>query len=104
MKKISLFIIFILLTNCASTVNLDKISLKEKQKIEDIKTCEYYGFRKGTADFSFCLMKLDNTRNEIILTRKMLECENVRRDNSNSGVTGFWGGVLLGLRESLACD
>jgi len=104
MKKISLFIIFILLTNCVSTVNPDKISLKEKQKIEDIKTCEYYGFSKGTADFSFCLMKLDNTRNEIILTRKMLECENVRRDNSNSGVTGFWGGVLLGLRESLVCD
>ena len=104
MKKISLFIIFILLTNCVSTVNSNKISLKEKQKIEDIKTCEYYGFSKGTADFSFCLMKLDNTRNEIILTRKMLECENVRRDNSNSGVTGFWGGVLLGLRESLACD
>ena len=104
MKKISLFIIFILLTNCVSTVNSNKISLKEKQKIEDIKTCEHYGFSKGTADFSFCLMKLDNTRNEIILTRKMLECENVRRDNSNSGVTGFWGGVLLGLRESLACD
>ena len=85
-------------------VNTDKISLKEKQRIEDIKTCEYYGFSKETADFSFCLMKLENTRNEIILTRKMLECENVRRDNSNSGVTGFWGGVLLGLRESLACD
>ena len=34
----------------------------------------------------------------------MLECQNVRKDNSTSGVTGFWGGVLLGARESLACD
>tara|TARA_B100000579_G_C22510839_1_gene701406 strand:- start:68 stop:397 length:330 start_codon:yes stop_codon:yes gene_type:complete len=104
MKKISFFLIFIFLTNCASKINYNKISLKEKQRIEDIKTCNYYGFNKGTTDFSFCLMKLENTRNEIVLTRKMLECENVRRDNSSSAVSGFWGGVLLGLRESLACD
>ena len=39
-----------------------------------------------------------------IRTRKMLECEAVRRDNANSGVTGFWGGVLMGARENLACD
>ena len=45
-------------------------------------------------------MKLDNARRHA----KMLECENVRRDNSNSGVSGFWGGVLLGMRENLACN
>ena len=49
-------------------------------------------------------MKLDQKRNEILMTKKTLECQNVRRDNANSGVTGFWGGVLLGLRENLACD
>ena len=43
-------------------------------------------------------------RKENIRTRKMLECEAVRRDNANSGVTGFWGGVLMGARENLACD
>ena len=51
-----------------------------------------------------CLMKLDTKRKELMITRKMLECQNVRKDNSTSGVTGFWGGVLLGARESLACD
>jgi hypothetical protein len=49
-------------------------------------------------------MKLDTTRREILTTKKMLECKNVRRDNSNSEVTGFWGGVLLGMREKLACN
>ena len=36
--------------------------------------------------------------------KKMRECEAVRRDNSQSVVTGFWGGVLMGARENLACD
>ena len=40
----------------------------------------------------------------LVLSRKILKCQNVRRDNANSGVTGFWGGVLMGLRENLACD
>ena len=30
--------------------------------------------------------------------------QNVKQDNSTSGVTGFWGGVLLGMRENLACN
>ena len=49
-------------------------------------------------------MQIDIARKENIRTRKMLECEAVRRDNANSGVTGFWGGVLMGARENLACD
>ena len=99
MKK--LFIIFlIILSGCTSYNNENKISLKEKQRDEDIQNCEYYGFAQGTSEFSNCLMKLDNARNH----SKMLKCENVRRDNSNSGVTGFWGGVLLGMRENLACN
>ena len=40
----------------------------------------------------------------MLLTNKMLHCENVRRDNSNITGTGFWGGVLMGMRETLACD
>ena len=99
MRKI-LIIFLIFLTGCVSSNNENKISLKEKQRNEDIQNCKYYGFTKGTADFSNCLMKLDNARRHA----KILECENVRRDNSNSGVTGFWGGVLLGMRENLACN
>ena len=49
-------------------------------------------------------MNLDNTRKQMILTKKMLQCENVRRDNSTIKGTGFWGGVLMGMRENLACD
>ena len=104
MKKISILLIVIFICGCSTTINENKISLKEQQRQEDIKTCKYYGFKEQTKDFSYCLIKLENTRNEIIVTQKMLECENVIRDNLNSGVTGFWGGVLLGLRESLACD
>ena len=98
MKK-TLIIFFIVLTGCVSSNNENKISLKEKQRNEDIENCKYYGFNVGTNEFSNCLMKLDNARRHT----KILECENVRRDNSNSGVTGFWGGVLLGMRENLAC-
>ncbi len=103
MKKLSIIFI-VILSGCVGTNNETKISLKEYQRSEDIKTCEYYGFTKGSNEFSNCLMKLDTTRREILTTKKMLECENVRKDNSNSGVTGFWGGVLLGMRENLACN
>ena len=99
MKKI-LIIFLIVLTGCASSNNENRISLKEKQRNEYIQNCKYFGFSEGTSEFSNCLMKLDNGRRHA----KMLECENVRRDNSNSGVTGFWGGVLLGMRENLACN
>ena len=98
MKKI-LIIFLIILSGCVSPNNENKISLKEKQRNEDIQKCKYYGHKQGTSEFSNCLMKIDNSRRHA----KMLKCENVRRDNSNSGVTGFWGGVLLGMRENLAC-
>jgi hypothetical protein len=49
-------------------------------------------------------MNLDLARKQEILTRKMLECEAVRRDNNQSAATGFWAGVLMGARENLACD
>ena len=99
MKKV-LIIFLVILSGCVSFNNENKISLKEKQRNEDTQNCKYYGFTQGTNEFSNCLMKLDNARRHT----KMLMCENVRRDNSNSEVTGFWGGVLLGMRENLACD
>ena len=98
MKKI-LIISLIILGGCVSSNNENKISLKEKQRNEDILNCKYYGYKQGTSEFSNCLMKIDNARRHA----KILKCENVRKDNSNSGVTGFWGGVLLGMRENLAC-
>ena len=49
-------------------------------------------------------MNLDIARKQQILTRKMLECEAVRRDNNQSAATGFWAGVLKGARENLACN
>ena len=109
MKRIYIFlvILFFTLNACANNSEEKQIILKQKQetqRLEDIKTCKYYGFKESTNDFSICLMKLDNTRKELMIKKKMLECQNVRKDNSTSGVTGFWGGVLLGARESLACD
>ena len=99
MKKI-LIIFLIILTGCVSSNNENKFSLKEIQRNENIQNCKSYGFNVGTSEFSNCLMKLYSARRHA----KMLECENVRRDNSSSGVTGFWGGVLLGMRENLACN
>ena len=81
----------------------DKEILK-KQRNEDKATCKYYGFNADTPEFSDCLLKLDIARKQELTTRKMLECEAVRKSNSESGVTGFWGGVLMGARENLACD
>jgi|TARA_Y100000031_G_C8103179_1_gene329735 hypothetical protein len=80
-----------------------KMVLKE-QRETDKETCVYYGFKKGTNEFSDCLMNLDLARKKELITRKMLECEAVRRDNNNSAATGFWAGVLKGARENLACD
>ena len=103
MKKF--FILFLIILNgCANTNTESNINIEEKQRNEDILTCKHYGFQMNTAEFSNCLMNLDHKRNEIIMTRKILKCQNVRRDNANSVVTGFWGGVLMGLRENLACD
>ena len=75
-----------------------------EQRAEDKSTCQYYGFKENTTGFTDCLMNLDLARKQAILTRKMLECEAVRRDNSQSAATGFWAGVLMGARENLACD
>ena len=109
MKQTFTFLIILFFALNACTINSaeKQIILKQKQeaqRLEDITTCKYYGFKENTSDFSMCLMKLDSTRKELMITRKMLECQNVRKDNSTSGVTGFWGGVLLGARESLAGD
>ena len=75
-----------------------------EQRAEDKSTCSYYGFKEDTAGYTDCLMNLDLARKQAILTRKMLECEAVRRDNNQSAATGFWAGVLMGARENLACD
>lgn len=99
MKKL-LIIFVIILSGCVNSNDANKISLEERQKNNDIQSCKYYGYKEESIEFSNCLMKLDTARRHA----KMLECENVRRDNSNSGVTGFWGGVLLGMRENLACN
>ena len=100
-----------MLSGCADYLaEKEKIKLEKKQLVYerqvkmDKKTCEHYGFKKNTPEFSNCLMQVDVARKKDIRTKKMLECEAVRRDNTNSGVTGFWGGVLMGARENLACD
>jgi len=112
MKKI-LLIIFstLLLNNCADyTAERERLKLQkeklalEKQRKEDRATCKYYGFKVETAAFSDCLMNLDIARKKELITRKMLECEAVRRDNNQSSASGFWAGVLMGARENLACD
>ena len=54
MKKISILLIFIFICGCSTTINENKISLKEQQRQEDIKTCKYYGFKEQTKDFSNC--------------------------------------------------
>lgn len=111
MKLFFVILLSLVLTNCSEYfTERDRIKLQKKQEAYerqmemDKKTCEYYGFKKNTSEFSNCLMRVDLARKENITTRKMLECEAVRRDNANSGVTGFWGGVLMGARENLACD
>ena len=87
----------------------EKLAL-ETQRQEDNKTCEYYGFKKNTDQFSNCLMKLEISRKESLLAKKMLECESVRRDNSQNtssgwnNTTSFLSGILEGARENLACN
>ena len=111
MKKILIFFIFFLIISCAEyradqkqlEMDREKKAL-ENQRIEDISTCKYYGFKEETEGFTNCLMNLDLARKQELLTRKMLECEAVRRDNNQSAATGFWAGVLKGARENLVCD
>ena len=110
-KVLSFILVYFLLTSCADYRSEQKKmklvkenELIKKQRAEDVDTCKYYGFKEGTASFSDCLMNLDLARKQSILTRKMLECEAVRRDNNQSAATGFWAGVLMGARENLACN
>jgi hypothetical protein len=110
MKLLFFIISFSLLANCTNFLNeRERIKLKKeetkilKQKKEDKLTCNYYGFKEDTDAFSNCLMNLDLARKEQIITRKMLECEAIKRDNKESKATGFWAGVLKGARENLAC-
>ena len=111
MKYFFLIGSFFLLISCADYLaEQEKLKLqREKEKIteqraEDKSTCKYYGFKENTTSFTDCLMNLDLARKQAIITRKMLECEAVRRDNSQSAATGFWAGVLMGARENLACN
>lgn len=84
---------------------LERERVKQQQQLaNDKQICKAYGFKEGSMNFSNCLIKLDFNRKKIAEMKKMRECEAVRRDNSQSGVTGFWGGVLMGARENLACD
>ena len=108
-KKFLYLMIILNLSACGNyALENNKINAKEdsilKQRAEDKSTCKYYGFKENTSSFSDCLMNLDIARKQQILTRKMLECEAVRRDNNQSAATGFWAGVLKGARENLACN
>mgnify|MGYP001179871983 FL=1 len=112
MKKFLVIVVLgLFLTNCANyiaekeRINLQKENAAlDKQRQEDKDTCKYYGFKEETSEFSDCLMNLDIARKQELITKKMLECEAVRRDNNQSSATGFWAGVLKGARENLACD
>ena len=110
-KILKLTLILIFLSSCSQDYESRRITKIEKKNLrieklrnEDSQSCGYYGFKKGTEEFSKCLMDLDLKRKESEILAKTLECQNVRKDNSTSGVTGFWGGVLLGMRENLACN
>ena len=96
--------ILVLISSCAQNYENQKLTKTEKLKLQDLQSCEYYGFKKNTLEFSNCIMNLDLNRKRAELKAKQLECQNVRRSNSTSGVTGFWGGVLMGMRENLACN
>ena len=112
MKKfLAILVLGLLLSNCADYIaEKERLKLQkektalEQQRKEDKATCKYYGFKVETPAFSDCLMNLDIARKQELITRKMLECEAVRRDNNQSAATGFWAGVLMGARENLACD
>ena len=121
MKKILTFLLLSLLivsiSSCADyraerkqlKFENEKLVLK-KQREKDNKTCEYYGFKKNTNQFSNCLMELEISRKKNLITKKMLECESVRKDNSQNtssgwnNVSAFLSGVLEGARENLACN
>jgi len=110
-KLLGIVVLGLLLSNCANYIaEKERLKLQkekaalEKQRQEDMSTCKYYGFKENTSEFSDCLMNLDLARKQELITKKMLECEAVRRDNNQSSATGFWAGVLKGARANLACD
>ena len=111
MKNVFLVLIFIFNISCAN-YNAEREQMKlEKKRIAyehqlkmDKITCTTYGYREGTSNFSNCMMELDLVRKNYLAQKKARECESVRRSNLNSGVTGFWGGVLMGLRENMSCN
>ena len=112
MKKIfTYFFLILFISSCADyraerkRLKLEREKLAYENQIKmDKETCTYYGFQKNTAEFSDCLIKIDIARKQALITKKLLECEAVRRSNNQSGATGFWAGVLMGARENLACD
>ena len=101
----------LILSSCTNYLDeRKKVKLNEEKEIisknraNDEATCIYYGFKVNTDSFSDCLMNLDIARKQAIISRKMLECEAVRRDNNQGAATGFWAGVLMGARENLVCS
>ena len=115
LKNISSYILLslvsMLLLSCSGYMaeleqnRLERERVNQQQQLaNDKQICKAYGFEEGSMSFSDCIMKLDLNRKKIAEMKRMRECEAVRRDNSQSGVTGFWGGVLMGARENLACN
>jgi hypothetical protein len=107
---ILIFLIFFL-TGCADYLAERERIREQNRKLEyerqvqnDRSTCIRYGFTPNTSEFSNCLMKIDVQRKAILREQKRRECQEVRRSNAESGVGGFWGGVLMGARENMACD
>lgn len=112
LRGLILFLLLgLILSSCTNYLDeRKKVKLNEEKEIikknraNDEATCRYYGFKENTDSFSDCLMNLDIARKQAIISRKMLECEAVRRDNNQSAATGFWAGVLMGARENLVCN
>ena len=112
MKKIlQVFALSLFLNSCADYLayiqseRQENIRLAyERQMAMDRSTCIGYGFTPNTSEFSNCLMKVDMQRKAEIRRQKAIECAEVRKSNSESAATGFWGGVLKGAMENMACD
>ena len=112
MKKIlQVFTLSLFLTSCADYLaerererEENRRLAYERQMAMDRSTCIGYGYTPNTSEFSNCLMKVDMQRKAEIRRQKAIECAEVRKSNSESAATGFWGGVLKGAMENMACD
>ena len=112
MKKVfGILVLGLLLSGCADYLSEREREREENRRLayeqqmrSDRSTCIGYGYKPDTTQFSNCLMQIDMQRKAEIRRQKMLECAAVRRDNAESAATGFWGGVLKGARENMACD